>query len=80
MEQIKALTAEVEGEYVKVVLTDGRLVSIPKSEFKPSGKGLAPDFSDVGIIDGGSAIKFGEYEACMDAIQEDIELGRAQVL
>ncbi len=71
MEQIRAISAEVDGEFVKVVLTDGRLVSIPKSEFKPSGKGLEPDFSDVSIVDHGFAIKFGEYEACIDFVLEN---------
>ena len=70
MKQIRAVTVEIDGEFVKVVLTNGRSVRVPKSEFKPSGTGLAPDFSDVGLVDNGFGIRFGEYEANVNILTE----------
>ncbi len=68
MEQVRSVMVEVGGDWVRVQLTDGRFLSILKSEFKPSGTGLAPDFSKPRLVDHGFAIGLGEYEASTDSL------------
>ena len=42
-------------------------ITVPLSIFEPGAK-YSPDFDQFEIIDYGNAIKFGEYEACVDVI------------
>jgi hypothetical protein len=49
---------------------DGRAHAGSLSIFKPSGTGLKPDFSKPRVVDHGSAIALGKYEAAVDAMLE----------
>lgn len=56
-----------------LVLLRGNLdtLVVPLSSFKPTGSGVAPDFSDFEIIDYGKALRFGKYEADFDAVLQE---------
>jgi hypothetical protein len=43
-------------------------LTVPCSNFEPSGDGTTPDFADFSITDGGQTVKFGDYEAAVEAI------------
>lgn len=53
-----------------VTLWRGNLdsLAVPFSAFPPSGDGIAPDFDDFAVTDGGQTVRFGKYEAAADAI------------
>ena len=53
---------EVIEDHVIVYRGDGTYISISKSWFIPNGDTI-PDFDDVGILDCGLTVKFGDYEA-----------------
>jgi hypothetical protein len=52
---------------------NGTSVIAPFSIFKPSGTGLAPDFTNLEIIDWGQTVKLGEYEASTTGILYDLD-------
>jgi DNA-binding Xre family transcriptional regulator len=43
-------------------------LTVPFSAFGKSGDGTAPDFDSFSVIDCGQTVKFGDYEAAVDAI------------
>ncbi len=43
-------------------------LTVPCSAFEKSGDGTEPDFNDLLVTDGGQTVKFGNYEAAVDAI------------
>lgn len=53
-----------------LVLIRGNLdrLVVPWSWFRPTPSGLAPDFTDVEVIDSGLTIRAGQYEAAVDAV------------
>ena len=59
-----------ETQTVRLWLSDGSTFNFPFSHFEISGDGTIPDFNDFSIIDHGNTIKFGNYEAAMDALVE----------
>lgn len=58
-----------------VVLYRGTLdaLVVPFSFFRPTDNGVAPDFSDVEIVDFGQAVRFGAYEATADVLLYDYD-------
>jgi hypothetical protein len=53
-----------------VTLVRGDMTSlvVPFSTFSVSGKGVKPDFAKFSIEDDGQTLKFGDYEASLDAV------------
>ncbi len=43
-------------------------LTVPCTMFEPSGDGTTPNFADFSITDGGQTVKFGDYEAAVEAI------------
>ena len=59
-----------EARHVAVLMGDLSVTSlIPFEWFTPSPD-TEPNFDDVEVIDSGQTIRFGEYEAAVDAILE----------
>lgn len=58
-----------------VVLFRGDLqpLVVPLSWFKPTGEGTTPDPTDFEVIDGGTAIRMGDYEASARSILYDLD-------
>lgn len=58
-----------------VVLVRGNLdvLPVPLSVFKPSGDGIKPDFSAFEVIDYGHTLRFGDYEASLDAVLYELD-------
>ena len=40
--------------------------------FEPCGTGVLPDFTQFKVIDYGNTLQFGEYEAAVDAVLEEV--------
>jgi hypothetical protein len=53
---------------VTIYRGDFSLIAVPLSIFKPTSLGEVPDASGFAVIDGGHAIRLGEYESTFDAI------------
>ena len=53
-----------------VVLYRGTLepLVVPYAFFQPTGNGVCPQFEAFGIADHGQSVRFGEYEASVDAV------------
>lgn len=53
-----------------VTLWRGNLdqVTVPFSDFKKSGDGVAPNFSTFAVVDCGQTVQFGDYEASAESI------------
>jgi len=41
---------------------------VPLSAFQPSATAVRPDFADFEVIDSGQSLRFGQYEASVDAV------------
>lgn len=63
-------SAAVSGDSLEFWTVRGEFGKVPLSTIRPNAV-LAPDFTDVRVIDYGHAVAFGEYEAAADAILED---------
>ncbi len=59
---------DLDGGMLTVYRGDFSRLTVPLSIFKPTGKGTEIDPADFEVIDGGHAVRFGEYEAAADAI------------
>lgn len=55
-------------EAIVIVRGDLERMVVPWSWFRPTPRGIAPDFADAEVIDGGLTIRLGQYEAALDAI------------
>jgi hypothetical protein len=53
---------------VIIVRGDLERTVVPWSWFRPTPRGVSPDFADAQIIDSGLTIRLGQFEAAMDAI------------
>ena len=53
---------------VTLVRGDLNSIVVPLSTFRPSGDGIHPNFASFSIDDYGQTLKFGEYEAAVDAV------------
>lgn len=61
----------LQEQSMNIIRGDFSRLSVPFSIFEPTANGIAPDFTDIEIIDHGQTIRLGEYEACFDAVLED---------
>ncbi len=50
-------------------------LTVPFSSFQKAGDGTLPDFSAFSVIDGGQTVKLGSYEAAVDAILYEHDVG-----
>lgn len=55
-----------------------RHLVFPFELFEPNMK-YAPDFTQFEIVDWGQTLKFGEYEAALDALIQDVEYRREEI-
>ena len=65
----------VEPQHRMLVLVRGNLdvLPVPMSVFKPSGTGCEPDFGRFQITDYGQTLRFGDYEASVDAVLYEVD-------
>ncbi len=65
----------VDHAHRMVVLVRGNLDVLPvrTSAFEPSGDGTTPDFDDFEVIDYGQTLRFGAYEASVDAVLYEVD-------
>lgn len=61
-------TVVLEARLVTLLRGDLSVMTVPLSDFRPSGKGLEPDPSRFDVVDHGHTLKFGEYEAPFDTV------------
>ncbi len=61
---------EIDEKDQVVVLYRGTLdrLPVPFSFFRPSGSGRAPEFSRFAVADWGQTLRFGDYEASVEAV------------
>lgn len=57
--------------HLTLMMGDLSRIEIPLAFFRPSGDGTTPDFNDLHVIDYGQTVKFGPYEAAVDAIVDE---------
>ncbi len=57
-----------ESETVVMVLGDLSVLAVPLTDFAPYADGPVPDFDAFEITDHGRTLKFGAYEASVDAV------------
>ena len=86
LKKLPAVLKDDFGEEKEEIIIDGKMriqkfkvvedsillvysIEVKKADIKPSPD-ATPDFSDVEIIDGGNAIRFGKYEAAADSFYE----------
>jgi len=63
---------DTESRDLLLMLKNSEVFIISLDSFEPSGDGTAPDFSDFSIIDCGQTLKFGPYEASVEAVLKEI--------
>jgi len=51
-----------------LVLGDLSVLAVPLSDFQPAANGTAPDFHAFSVVDHGRTLRFGGYQASMDAV------------
>ena len=61
-------TVDIEASTVVLIRGDLSALSVPLSDFPPSGDGTAPDFHDFAVTDCGRTLRFGHYESTFDAV------------
>jgi hypothetical protein len=68
-----AIGAEIDEHDDVMLLYLGTLerVPVPLDFFRPSGTGKKPEFGKFSVIDSGQTLKFGDYEATVDAVLYD---------
>lgn len=60
--------ADPQAGTLTVYRGDFSRLTVPLAVFKPAGTGVAIDAEDFAVIDGGHAVRLGDYEAAADAI------------
>jgi hypothetical protein len=72
-EHFLAAAADPVTKTVSLIRGDRRVLVVPFSLFEPSGNGVKPDFSKLGMTDFGRTVSLGDYEASADAILYEID-------
>lgn len=62
------VAALIHGDRLLVWRATGDVLRVATARFVPAGDGTAPDFSDCEVTDSGLTLRFGAYEAAVDAI------------
>jgi lambda repressor-like predicted transcriptional regulator len=63
----------MESETLALTRGNLRTMTAPFSIFQPSGKGVQPDFTRLGLADYGHTVRLGDYEASSDAILYEVD-------
>jgi hypothetical protein len=62
---------DLNGGLLYILRGDGNVTPVALTEFTPGGTRPFPDFTQFSVIDHGQTIKFGAYEASVEAILYD---------
>lgn len=66
----------LEEEILVLSTTENAYIKVPFNLFKPSGDGINPDFKLFKIKDYGQTLSFGDYEAAVDWVLEQVNYGK----
>lgn len=65
---ILEVTVDLNSSTVTLFRDNATQLTVPFTAFPTCGDGTAPDFKDFSIVDDGQTLRFGDYEASVDAV------------